>query len=61
MPATATDTLTSDATEIGLDLFYRFALNAWLSIQPDIQWLRLPAGTPDRDRFVMTIRLKVVR
>lgn len=58
---TATDTLSSDATEIGLEAFHRFALNAWLSMQPDIQWLRLPAGTPDRDRFAMTIRLTVAR
>ena len=58
---TATETLSSDATEMGIELFHRFTLNTWLSMQPDIQWLRLPVGTPDRDRFAMTIRLKVQR
>lgn len=53
--------LATDATELGIELFHRFALTSWLGLQPDIQWLRLPAGTPNRQRLAMTLRMHVER
>lgn len=47
--------------EIGLELFHYFWLNGWLAVQPDLQFIRLPATSSDRDRLAFTLRLHLNR
>jgi porin len=47
----------SSTSEVVVELFYRLPLAGWMTISPDLQWVRRPGG--DRDRSALVAGLRV--
>ncbi len=48
------------AHETVVELFHRFRINAWLAIQPDLQWIPRPAGDPAAsDHWLASVRVEL--
>lgn len=47
------------AAEVAYELTYRAPVNAWLALQPDLQWLRNHGSTPRKSAVVVGFRFDV--
>lgn len=53
---TAVDNRTAETT---IEMFYRFQLMPWLSVQPDMQLVHNPGGNEGKDAFVLGARTEI--
>lgn len=44
------------AAEVAYELTYRAPVNAWLAVQPDLQWLRNHGATPRKNAVMLGLR-----
>jgi porin len=52
----------TDAAELNAELTYRFAVNEWLTLQPDLQYVRNPDTNPElRDAFAVGLRFDLTQ
>jgi porin len=58
--ASASEAAVNTNYELDLEWTYRFLVTPWLALQPDVQWVRHPGGTPGRpDAIVLGVRTEI--